>query len=57
MNIPQVISTNMEAKPRCNYCGMVTISVRVHGHEQCVNCGTNVEPCCEGAEYDIREIE
>ena len=34
---------------KCDYCGMETENTRVHGHEQCVCCGTNVEPCCEGS--------
>jgi hypothetical protein len=34
---------------RCPYCGRVGEVVRVHGHGQCPHCGTNVEPCCAGA--------
>ena len=45
-------SISMETQNRCNYCGMGTEAVRVHGHEQCANCGTNVAPCCEGG-YEI----
>jgi len=34
---------------RCPYCGMMPLQVvHVHGHGQCVSCGTNVEPCCSG---------
>ena len=51
--IPLMMSTIMETQNRCNYCGMITVPVRVHGHEQCNNCGINVEPCCEGARYEI----
>ena len=34
---------------RCPYCGRVGEVVRVHGHGQCPHCGTNIEPCCAGA--------
>jgi len=33
----------------CPYCGAVAEVVHVHGHGQCSQCGTNVEPCCSGA--------
>ena len=32
----------------CPYCGQSSETVFVHGHEQCVVCKTNVEPCCQG---------
>ena len=32
----------------CLYCGQSSQTVFVHGHEQCVVCKTNVEPCCQG---------
>ena len=32
----------------CPYCGQSSQTVFVHGHEQCVVCKTNVEPCCSG---------
>jgi len=32
----------------CPYCGQSSQTVFVHGHEQCVFCKTNVEPCCSG---------
>ena len=32
----------------CPYCGQSSKTVFVHGHEQCVVCKTNVEPCCQG---------
>ena len=32
----------------CPYCGQSSHTVFVHGHEQCVVCKTNVEPCCQG---------
>ena len=35
----------------CPYCGQSSQTVFVHGHEQCVVCKTNVEPCCSGQEY------
>lgn len=34
---------------RCPYCGRLGEPVRVHGHGQCPHCGTNIEPCCAGA--------
>lgn len=35
---------------RCSYCGAKLEVVFVHGHGQCANCGTNVDPCCSGAD-------
>ena len=32
----------------CPYCGQSSQTVFIHGHEQCVVCKTNVEPCCSG---------
>ena len=32
----------------CLYCGQSSQTLFVHGHEQCVVCKTNVEPCCSG---------
>ena len=32
----------------CSYCGQSSQTEFVHGHEQCVVCKTNVEPCCQG---------
>jgi len=32
----------------CHYCGQSSKTVFVHGHEQCVVCKINVEPCCQG---------
>ncbi len=46
-NMNQKISINSEGLSRCNYCGQITDTVRVHGHEQCTQCGINVEPCCD----------
>ena len=34
----------------CPYCGHRGAVVQVHGHGQCSNCGTNIEPCCAGAD-------
>jgi len=42
-------SSNSPAKGKvCSYCGQSSQTVFVHGHEQCVVCKTNVEPCCQG---------
>ncbi|MFN3240467.1 MAG: hypothetical protein ACE37K_03025 [Planctomycetota bacterium] len=32
----------------CPWCGSMRGVVHVHGHAQCVTCGTNVDPCCSG---------
>ena len=32
----------------CPFCGRSSKTVFVHGHEQCVVCKINVEPCCQG---------
>ena len=41
----------------CAYCGQSSQTVFVHGHEQCVFCKTNIEPCCQGEvkEYDLTD--
>ncbi|MCC6784119.1 MAG: hypothetical protein IT457_14850 [Planctomycetes bacterium] len=39
----------MARRLRCPQCLRLTSIVHVHGHAQCVLCGTNVEPCCSGA--------
>jgi hypothetical protein len=36
-------------RERCSYCGAPLVVVHVHGHGQCQACGTNVDPCCAGA--------
>jgi len=42
-------SSNNHSKGKvCPYCGQSSQTVFVHGHEQCVVCKTNVEPCCQG---------
>jgi hypothetical protein len=38
------------AVARCPFCGTRLQVVAVHGHGQCAACGTNVEPCCTGAD-------
>lgn len=37
---------------RCLYCGSEEGRVFVHGHYQCISCGTNVDPCCSGEVED-----
>ena len=51
--VPEMVSINGKLEDRCNYCGRETIRVQVYGHEQCVFCGTNVEPCCDGERYEV----
>ncbi|HEX2525977.1 MAG TPA: GNAT family N-acetyltransferase [Geminicoccus sp.] len=34
---------------RCPFCGTPAPLIWVHGHGQCAFCGTNREPCCDGA--------
>ena len=41
----------------CPYCGPSSQTVIVHGHEQCVVCKTNVEPCCSGQELVNGELK
>jgi len=45
----------MECQEPCPFCASVRGQVFVHGHYQCVDCGQNVTPCCEGApsEYGV----
>ena len=44
----QPSSNNQSKEKVCPYCGQSSQTVFVHGHEQCVVCKTNVEPCCQG---------
>lgn len=37
------------SRVRCSACGHFAAMVPVHGHGQCERCGTNIEPCCAGA--------
>jgi hypothetical protein len=41
----------------CLHCGQAAGSVFVHGHVQCLACGTVQIPCCEGAscEYPVAQ--
>ncbi|WP_051329065.1 GNAT family N-acetyltransferase [Geminicoccus roseus] len=34
---------------RCLFCGTPAPVIWVHGHGQCAFCGTNRDPCCDGA--------
>ena len=50
-NIGNQLSSNDESEEMiCPYCGQSCKTVFVHGHEQCICCNTNIEPCCEGGE-------
>ena len=47
-------SPNNQIKGKvCPYCGQSSQTVFVHGHEQCVVCKTNVEPCCSGQGLEV----
>ena len=47
-------SPNKQIKGKvCPYCGQSSQTVFVHGHEQCVVCKTNVEPCCSGQVLEV----
>lgn len=37
----------------CDWCGAVTRIVWVHGHGQCLACGRNISPCCDGATNQV----
>ncbi|MBE08921.1 MAG: hypothetical protein CMM35_01330 [Rhodospirillaceae bacterium] len=39
---------NEPAKIFCPWCGAPTPMDYIHGHAQCVNCKTNIAPCCDG---------
>lgn len=50
MNLPTTTKPGA-TKPqhdRCLYCGQEAGLVWVHGHGQCIACGTNVDECCRG---------
>ena len=34
---------------RCVFCSATKGFVEVDGHLQCLSCGQNVEPCCQGS--------
>ena len=49
------MDNNKESQKKvCPYCGQSSQTVYVHGHEQCVFCKTNTEPCCQG---EIQELK
>ena len=48
----QSSSQNQSKGNVCPYCGQSSQTVFVHGHEQCVVCKMNVEPCCSGQGLD-----
>ena len=51
MTLNQSNKSNTDKKPKeevCPYCGQSSKTIFVHGHEQCVFCKTNIEPCCQG---------
>ena len=53
-NILTQPSYNKHSKGKvCPYCGQSSQTIFVHGHEQCVVCKTNVEPCCQGQNLKI----
>ena len=41
----------------CPSCGRSSQTVFLHGHEQCLVCKTNVEPCCSGQELVNGELK
>ena len=49
----QVRSKKQSKCKICPYCGQSSQTVFVHGHEQCVVCKTNIEPCCSGQELEV----
>ena len=54
-------SSNNKSKGKvCPYCGQSSQTVFGHGHEQCLVCETNVDPCCQGQalirRYDIESL-
>jgi hypothetical protein len=46
------VSEGGASEQRCPYCGYLVPVVHVHGHGQCAHCGTNFEPCCDGADAE-----
>lgn len=38
----------VKVRPVCPYCNHYYVPVDVHGHVQCSNCKTNIDPCCQG---------
>jgi predicted molibdopterin-dependent oxidoreductase YjgC len=49
-------SNNKSKGKVCPYCGQSSQTVFVHGHEQCLVCKTNVEPCCQGQFFKGEKI-
>ena len=50
-------SSNNKSKGKvCPYCGQPSQTVFDHGHEQCVVCITNVEPCCQSQDLKGEKI-
>jgi len=49
----QARSKKQSKRKICPYCGQSSQTVFVHGHEQCVVCKTNIEPCCSGQGLEV----
>ena len=49
----QALSKKQSKNKICPYCGQSSQTVFVHGHEQCVVCKTNIEPCCSGQGLEV----
>ncbi len=37
---------------RCYWCNNEILPIDVHGHSQCPQCKTNIDPCCSGESVD-----
>lgn len=48
MDFTNVNPNDKQKKLICNWCGIPSKIVWVHGHGQCSNCGINIEECCKG---------
>jgi len=54
--VNQTSYKNYSKNEVCPNCGQTSQRVFVHGHEQCVVCKINIEPCCQGHVVRYEEI-
>ena len=48
MEVKNISPNHSQRNLICNWCGIPSKIIWVHGHGQCSYCGINIEECCKG---------